>query len=62
LLTHWYHMRHSDRQLEASALNRRDWHGDWNYTLRPKGYNQAAGAPDPFDRPSPTWPGSATRR
>src|SRR5437773_1724295 len=29
------------------------WHGGWNYTLRPEAYDQAAGAPDPFDRPSP---------
>jgi len=43
----------SDRQMEALPLSRHDWHGDWNYTLRPEDYDQAAGAPDPFDRPSP---------
>jgi transposase len=43
----------SDRQMEALPLTRHDWHGDWNYTLRPEDYDQAAGAPDPFDRPSP---------
>ncbi len=43
----------SDRQMDALPLTRHDWHGDWNYTLRPEGYDQAAGVPDPFDRPSP---------
>src|SRR5215471_3965579 len=43
----------SDRQMEALPLTRHDWHGDWNYTLRPEDYDPAAGAPDPFDRPSP---------
>jgi hypothetical protein len=43
----------SDRQMEALPLSRHNWHGDWNYTLRPEDYDQAAGAPDPFDRPSP---------
>jgi transposase len=43
----------SDRQMDALPLTRHDWHGDWNYTLRPEGYDQAAGAPDPFDQPSP---------
>jgi hypothetical protein len=43
----------SDRQMEALPLIRHDWHGDWNYTLQPEDYDQAAGAPDPFDQPSP---------
>jgi hypothetical protein len=43
----------SDRQMEALPLSRHDWHGDWNYTLRPEAWDQAAGIPDPFDRPSP---------
>ena len=43
----------SDRQMDALPLTRHDWHGDWNYTLRPEAYDQDAGAPDPFDRPSP---------
>ena len=50
----------SDRQMDALPLTRHDWHGDWNYTLRPEAYDQAAGAPDPSDRPSPDlawlWP------
>jgi hypothetical protein len=43
----------SDAQMDALPLARHDWHGDWNYTLRPEAYDQDAGAPDPFDRPSP---------
>ena len=43
----------SDAQMDALPLTRHDWHGDWNYTLRPEAYDQAAGAPDPFDQPSP---------
>jgi hypothetical protein len=43
----------SDRQMEALPLTRHDWHGDWNYTLHPQEYDQAAGVPDPFDQPSP---------
>jgi hypothetical protein len=43
----------SDRQMDALPLTRHDWHGDWNYTLRPEAYDQDAGAPDPFDQPSP---------
>jgi transposase len=43
----------SDRQMDALPLTRHDWHGDWNYTLRPEAYDQAAGVPDPFDQPSP---------
>ncbi len=43
----------SDRQMAALPLTRHDWHGDWNYTLRPEAYDRAAGVPDPFDRPSP---------
>jgi transposase len=43
----------SDRQMDALPLTRHDWHGDWNYTLRPEAYDQDAGAPEPFDQPSP---------
>jgi len=43
----------SDRQMDALPLTRHAWHGDWNYTLRPEAYDQAAGTLDPFDRPSP---------
>jgi hypothetical protein len=43
----------SDRQMEALPLTRHDWHGDWNYTLHPQEYDQAAGVPDPFDQPGP---------
>jgi Rhodopirellula transposase DDE domain/Helix-turn-helix of DDE superfamily endonuclease len=43
----------SDGQMGALPLTRHDWHGDWNYTLRPETYDQAGHAPDPFDQPSP---------
>ena len=43
----------SDRQMDALPLTRHDWHGDWNYTLRPEDYDPAAGIPDPSGRPSP---------
>jgi hypothetical protein len=43
----------SDRQMDALPLTRHDWHGDWNYTLRPEAYDRASGAPGPFDQPSP---------
>ena len=43
----------SDRQMDALPLSRHDWHGDWNYTLRPEAYDPGAGAPEPFDQPSP---------
>ena len=43
----------SDGQMGALPLTRHDWHGDWNYTLHPKAYDPAGGAPDPFDQPSP---------
>jgi len=39
--------------MSALPLIRHDWHGDWNYTLRPEAYDQDAGAPEPFDQPSP---------
>ena len=43
----------SDRQMDALPLTRHDWHGDWNYTLRPEAYDQDAGTPEPSDQPSP---------
>jgi hypothetical protein len=43
----------SDRQMDALPLTRHDWHGDWNYTLRPQPYGQASDVPDPFGQPSP---------
>jgi hypothetical protein len=55
----------SDQQMDALPLTRHDWHGDWNYTLRPEDHgnwnytlrpgrhDQASAAPGPFDRPSP---------
>src|SRR6185312_5589238 len=43
----------SDAQMGALPLTRHDWHGDWNYTLRPGPYDQISSAPGPFDQPSP---------
>jgi hypothetical protein len=44
----------SDAQMDALPLTRHDWHGDWNYTLRPETYDALVNtAPDPFDQPSP---------
>ena len=41
--------------MAALPLTRHDWHGDWNYTLRPEDLRPqiAVAAPDPFDQPSP---------
>ena len=44
----------SDAQLGALPLARHDWHGDWNYTLRP----QATPAAVPAG-PAPALPGRA---
>jgi len=38
----------SDEQMTALPLNPHDWHGDWNYTLRPQ---SAAPAPPPAPPP-----------
>jgi hypothetical protein len=43
----------SNRQMDALPLTRHDWHGDWNYTLRPEDCDPASGAPYPFGQPSP---------
>jgi transposase len=40
----------SDAQLGALPLDRHDWHGDWNYTLRPE-------PPAPLPPPPPSGPG-----
>jgi Rhodopirellula transposase DDE domain len=48
-------------QMKALPLERHDWHGDWNYTLCPRDYDQPPSDPDPFDQPSPDLtPGRAT--
>ncbi len=46
-------MRVSDRQHDALPVTRHDWHGDWNYTLRPEACQHINPDPDPFDQPSP---------
>ena len=55
----------SDAQMKALPLDRHDWHGDWNCTLRPHEHGnwehsfrpprqgRPPSAPDPFDQPSP---------
>jgi hypothetical protein len=32
----------------TTKSTRHDWHGEWNYTLRPEDYDPAVGAPGPF--------------
>ena len=32
----------SDAQMAALPITRHDWHGDWNYTLRPAPPSPAA--------------------
>jgi transposase len=41
------------KQMDALPLDRDDWHGDWNYTLRPEPFARIDDLPDPFDAPSP---------
>ena len=43
----------ADRQMDALPLTRHDWHGNWNYTLRPEAYDHVSTEQDPFDQPSP---------
>ncbi len=45
----------SDEQMAALPLDRHDWHGDWNYTLRPE--PPAPRAPAPAARPRTRAPG-----
>ena len=37
----------SDRQMDALPLTRHDWHGEWNYTLRPEPPAPPLPAPPP---------------
>lgn len=41
------------RQMNALPLDRHHWHGDWNYTLRPRPFEHTTGETDLFTRPSP---------
>jgi transposase len=43
----------SDRQMDALPVTRHDWHGDWNYTIRPEHFPQLPTGPDPLDQMSP---------
>jgi hypothetical protein len=57
-------VRVSDAQMAALPLTRHDWHGDWNYTLRPRPYPQIpVAAPDPLALPPLTvYAGRAASR
>ncbi|MCX4548491.1 ISAzo13 family transposase [Streptomyces sp. NBC_01267] len=47
-------VRIADRQLDALPLARHEWHGDWNYTLRPEAYCRDGTPPiPPQDLPGP---------
>jgi transposase len=46
-------VRISDARMDALPLDPHDWHGDWNYTLRPEACHYTETTPDPFDQPSP---------
>ena len=48
----------SDAQMAALPLTRHDWHGDWNYTLRPAGIRPGQRRPRPV-RPAQPRPGLA---
>jgi hypothetical protein len=47
----------SDAQMSALPLDRHDWHGDWNYTLRPSATAASALAPrlPAAPQPSHAW-------
>ena len=49
----------SDKQMAALAITRHDWHGDWNYTLRPAAPLPAGHGADartaPPSRPDRSW-------
>jgi hypothetical protein len=44
----------SDAQMAALAITRHDWHGEWNYTLRPAPPQPATASPS---TPVPRHPG-----
>ena len=46
----------SDEQMAALPIDRHDWHGDWNYTLRPEPPAPAPPPPRPAREPErPDW-------
>ena len=49
--------RISNAQMDALPLTRHDWHGDWNYTLRPR-----PPAPPPGQAPAPPPPPASQAR
>ncbi|UKY48574.1 ISAzo13 family transposase [Streptomyces inhibens] len=47
-------IRIGDRQMDALPLSRHDWHGDWNYTVRPEPHCRDGIPPiPPQDLPGP---------
>jgi hypothetical protein len=52
----------SDRQMGALPLARHNWHGDWNYTLRPRHTTRSPVPPIRLTGPAPTWPGCTIQR
>ncbi|WP_189317950.1 ISAzo13 family transposase, partial [Streptomyces brasiliensis] len=47
-------VRVSDAQMDLLPLRRHEWHGDWNYTLLPRAFAQAAARTvKPFNQASP---------
>ena len=49
----------SDAQMEALPLTRHNWHGDWNYTLRPRILRRAGQHGAGPVRPAQSRPGLA---
>jgi hypothetical protein len=46
----------SDEQMARLPLDRHDWHGDWNYTLRPEDPRPVAAAAGPAAATAPAGP------
>ena len=53
--------RSATRRWPPCRSTRHDFHGDWNYTIRPEPFARIDDAPDPFEQSAPTWPGWPTR-
>ena len=48
----------TDAEMDALPLTRHDWHGNWNYTLRPEPPARPPAGPGPppgRTPPSPAW-------
>jgi hypothetical protein len=44
-----------DHQMNALSITRHDWHGNWNYTLRPEQKTPTNPTPTPPTPPDHTW-------